>query len=121
MTLLDQRSKNRFYDAWEALPESKRLPLMRQNLDEYVRYARESSAYYRDRLADYDSSAEFPLAKIPVLSSGELRKLVPPESNTIVTGGARDYTVFQSGGTTGIPKTTLFSHHELERLNLPNT
>src|SRR2546430_2220860 len=102
MTLLASRGRSQFYDAWESLPESKRRILIRQNLDEYIRFAADSSAYYAERLQGYEPDAEFPLAKIPVLTSAELRKLVPPESNAIVTGGASDYTVFQSGGTTGV-------------------
>ena len=85
-----------------------------------MRFARESTEYYRDRLIQYDSSAEFPLENVPILTASELRGLVPPNSNKIVVGSGHDYTVFQSGGSTGIPKTTIFSHHELERLNLPN-
>lgn len=119
MTLLDQKSRRKFYDNWEFLPEERRRVVMRENLDEYVRFASQL-AYYRDRLAAYDPTSDTPLAKVPTLSSSDLRGLVPPFADTLVTGGTRDFTVFQSGGTTGVPKTTLFSHAELERLNLPN-
>jgi len=37
-----------------------------------------------------------------------------------VADRAAGWTVFQSGGTTGLPKTTLFSHQEMEALYLPN-
>lgn len=119
MTLLAQRSRQ-FYDAWEFMPEEKRRILRKESLDAYIHFAASSLPYYRDRLAQYARDAEFPLKNVPVLSSSDLRTLLPPVADTLVTGGAKDYTVFQSGGTTGVPKTTLFSHAELERLNLPN-
>src|SRR5437016_3837940 len=120
MSLLDQKSRQGFFDPWESLPEEKRRILIKKNLDEYVEFAGQGLAFYRDRLAAYDPSAEMPLAGVKTLTSVDLRELVPPNGNTLVTGGSRDYTVFQSGGTTGLPKTTLFSHAELERLTLPN-
>lgn len=119
MSLLASRAR-RFYDPWEGLPQEKRRILIRENLDAYIRFAADSVPYYRERLALYDPKAEFPLLKVPALSSTDVRGLVPPASNQLVVGGTKDYTVFQSGGTTGIPKTTLFSHAELEGLNLPN-
>ena len=93
---------------------------MRENLDQYIRFAADSLPFYRDRLASYESSASAPLKNVPVLTSADLRDILPPVSDRLVAGGVKDYTVFQSGGTTGVPKTTLFSHAELERLNLPN-
>src|SRR5688572_11836275 len=101
------------------MPEEKRQILMKENLDAYIRFAAEL-AFYRDRLNVYEPGATHPLSRVPLLSSSDLRDLVPPASDRLVVGGAKDYTVFQSGGTTGIPKTTLFSHAELEGLNLPN-
>ena len=120
MTLLDQRSKRRFFDGWEFLPAERRDVVILENLDQYVRFAAESLPFYQDRLSQYRSRATYPLANVPVLTSAEMRELLPPLSTKLVVGGAKDYTVFQSGGTTGFPKTTLFSHQELERLNGPN-
>ena len=54
------------------------------------------------------------------MTSDTLRELVPPVSDGLLSRKTRDYTVFQSGGTTGFPKSTLFSHDELELLNLGN-
>jgi len=120
VTLLAQKSQRRFYDHWEFLPEERRQILMREFLDEYVRFSADSLPFYHDRLAQYDSKASSPLSAVPVLTSSDLRDLLPPAATTLVVGGQKDYTVFQSGGTTGVPKTTLFSHAELEGLNLPN-
>ncbi|MBI4668512.1 MAG: hypothetical protein HY747_04900 [Elusimicrobia bacterium] len=46
-----------------------------------------------------------------------------PQGGGVKRGGhANDsFNVFQSGGTTGRPKTALFSHEEFEALTLPNT
>ena len=120
MTLLADRSKRRFYDNWEFMPEERRQILMRENLYNYIQFAAGSLPYYHDRLAQFDSRASQPLRLVPALTSTDLRELLPPVASTLVVGGQRDYTVFQSGGTTGVPKTTLFSHAELEGLNLPN-
>lgn len=120
MALFDEKAPGKFYDAWESAPEEERQRVIRERLDDYVHFARGSSSYYRDRLAAYDARATHPLVGVPVLGSSELRELVPPRSQAIVAEAREGYTVFQSGGTTGAPKSTLFSHGELEQLNLPN-
>ncbi|MBU2574854.1 MAG: hypothetical protein KKH28_12335 [Elusimicrobia bacterium] len=109
-----------FYDKWEALGEEKRKKIISGNLDEYVRFAARSAPFYKKRLADYDRNSRFPLAGVPVLAPARFRALLPPLSRALVTGGETAYNVFQSGGTTGSPKTTLFSNAELEQLTLPN-
>ena len=47
--LLSQRH-GQFYDEWESILEKRRQVIIRGNLDAYVRFARESTEYYRDRL-----------------------------------------------------------------------
>lgn len=119
-TLLDRKSPRQFYDAWEFLPSEKREAILRENLEEYVRFARETVPWYQDRLSGYEPDSDQPLGRVPVLQAADLRLLVPPQGTALLSSKNRDFTVFQSGGTTGMPKTTLFSHDELERLNLPN-
>ena len=119
-SLLDRKRRQGFYDPWESLPRERRREIIRENLDQYVRFARESVPWYRDRLAGYRPSEDHPMAEVPVLTAADLRELVPPLSNALVANQASGWTVFQSGGTTGMPKTALFSHDELERLTLPN-
>ncbi|MBI4802160.1 MAG: phenylacetate--CoA ligase family protein [Elusimicrobia bacterium] len=109
-----------FYDKWEALDEEKRGKFIFRNLDEYVRFAAGRAPFYKKRLANYNRNSEFPLAGVPALAPAQLRALLPPLSRALVVGGKTAYNVFQSGGTTGSPKTTLFSHAELEQLTLPN-
>mgnify|MGYP001594678294 CR=1 FL=1 len=118
-TLLRIRS-GPFYDAWEtADPETRRRVIARK-LEEYVRFASRRVPFYKPRLAAYDPKAEHPLLNVPALRSEELRGLLPPVSARLLSRKTENYTVFQSGGTTGFPKTTLFSHEELEVLNFPN-
>lgn len=117
-TLLGQR-QGAFYDLWEVETESRREFVRRKRLENYVALARKCP-FYLDRLSGYDATAESPLSKVPVLTSQDLRGLLPPQSRALVQEGVNSYNVFQSGGTTGTPKTTLFSHAELDALDLPN-
>lgn len=110
-----------FYDEWESAPEELRARVIRNRLDEYIRYAQENVPFYRERLSCCDKEGDYPLQQVPVLKSEELRELLPPKTNKLLTQTTNAYTVFQSGGTTGSPKTTLFTHEELEGLNLPNS
>jgi len=119
MSLWTEKSKRQFYDPWEFMPEDRRIEFRGRYLADYVNFARELE-FYRDRLEGFDPKSSRPMKNVPVLQSSDVRELVPPVSRRLVTGGANDYTVFQSGGTTGTPKSTLFSHAELEGLNLPN-
>jgi phenylacetate-coenzyme A ligase PaaK-like adenylate-forming protein len=118
--LLEQRTDERFYDRWESTPEVEREHVIRTRLEEYVTFAREHVPCYRERLERYDPKSPHPLAEVPVLHSTEFRQLVPPVSRALCSSRKNDFTVFQSGGTTGIPKSTLFSHAELDGLDLPN-
>lgn len=117
-TLLEKQA-GPFYDEWESQREAGRQKFIRATLDEYIRHASEIP-YYRDRLQGYDAQAEYPLAKVPVLSANDVRELVPPTTNALVKDPGQGFTVFQSGGTTGTPKSTLFSHAELDLLDHPN-
>lgn len=117
--LFDQK-QGEFFDSWESEVESKRQEMMRARLDEYVRFAKKTTPFYKDRLDAYDPKAEHPLLKVPIMEASHLREHVPPAGRQLLSDQKDEYTVFQSGGTTGIPKTALFSHEELEGLNLPN-
>lgn len=123
-TLLEKKmpglSSTTFYDAWESAGPSERVATIRKNLDEYITFAREKCSYYTERLSAYDPQAEYPLGKVPVLNASDVRELVPPQGKGLVVDPGLGFTVFQSGGTTGTPKSTLFSHQELDLLDQPN-
>jgi phenylacetate-CoA ligase len=119
MNLFESRTKN-FYDPWESLADAPRIQEQRIRLGSYIEHAMGSIDFYRDRLAGFSPKEEYPLADVPVLRPEDLRQLLPPVSNGLLSKKTEGYSVFQSGGTTGMPKTTLFTHDELEGLNLPN-
>ena len=110
----------KFYDEWESKTSDERESIISRKLDEHIEFTMKNVPFYRDRLSSYGKNGKYPLSSIPVLNSSKLRELLPPQSTDIVVGNQKDYSVFQSGGTTGFPKTTIFSHEELEGLNLPN-
>jgi phenylacetate-coenzyme A ligase PaaK-like adenylate-forming protein len=120
MALLNEVFSPRIYDRWEVLPGEERATAIRESLAEYIGFAREKVPYYRERCEAFDGDAEFPLKDVPSLTSSELRALLPPKSSELVTETGCAVNVFQSGGTTGAPKTALFSHHEMELLTMPN-
>jgi phenylacetate-coenzyme A ligase PaaK-like adenylate-forming protein len=113
---LFHQNVGKFYDAWENLDAKTRERERRRKLDEYVNFALQHVSWYRDKLDKYAPKSDHPLHDVPVMSSSDLRTLVPPVSDKLLVPGVKGYSVFQSGGTTGIPKTTLFSHDELDRL-----
>jgi phenylacetate-CoA ligase len=118
VSLLSER-RGKFYDPWEELSPSDRQRERARRLAEYLEFARQVP-FYRERLSAADLRSASPLAEVAPLTSADLRDLVPPVSERLLAEAPESYTVFQSGGTTGTPKTTLFSHRELEGLNLPN-
>jgi len=118
MSLLTKR-EGRFYDRWEEADQEERKKATRTRLHSYVEWASQLS-FYQMRLKAYDPKSPQPLQNIKPLQSSELRQVLPPESNELVVPGTASYNVFQSGGTTGTPKTSLFSHSELDALDLPN-
>lgn len=125
MTLLKSRTRAAaeiaaYYDAWESLQEDERREQTARRLAEYVAYARAQVPFYRERLSAYKPGSDQPLAGVPPLKSEDLRELLPPKSPRLLADKNAGYTVFQSGGTTGFPKTTLFTNAELEALTLPN-
>ncbi|MFA6433704.1 MAG: hypothetical protein WCW52_03325 [Elusimicrobiales bacterium] len=92
---------------------------MARRLADYVRYAARLP-FYKRRLAAFSPGAQYPLAGTPVLEAKDLRRLLPPRSEELIADKSCGRNIFQSGGTTGCPKTTIFSHKELEGLYLPN-
>lgn len=120
MSLIENLNGRPFFDEWESQPESVRQKVIGERLAEYIGFARENVEFYRERLEGFEPGSPFPLARVPVLTANELREVLPPKSNGLVMGDGKFCTVFQSGGTTGFPKTTLFSHEELELLTPAN-
>jgi phenylacetate-coenzyme A ligase PaaK-like adenylate-forming protein len=117
--LFYQKHSDFFFDSYECLSVKDRTFFQRQKLKKYIENCLEYSEFYRRRLPKIDWSDDFPLLGVEPLTSKDLRENLPPfNSNLIASKEA--YTVFQSGGTTGGPKTSLFSDEELEKLNKAN-
>ena len=113
-----------FYHAFEGFREEARQEYMRSALRGIIEIARATS-FYRDRLVEVDFHSDAPLKKVPVLTSNDLRVHVPPGGAGMLSrGGSTNEplacSVFQSGGTTGTPKTSLFSFEEMELINQCN-
>lgn len=110
-----------FYDSWESEDAEGRRRLIARRLADYVAFARARVPFYRSRLARFDPRAPHPLAGVPVLRPEDLRRQLPPKTERgLLALPDEGWNVFQSGGTTGWPKTALFSHAELDALDLPN-
>lgn len=120
MSLLSLKKNCDFYDDWESRSHEFRQDHISSCLNDFIRYASEHVPFYRDRLSSFDINAEHPLADVTPMTPTRFREMLPPHGNELICTDNSGYTVFQSGGTTGMPKTTLFSHEELEMLNLPN-
>lgn len=109
-----------FFDPWESQTERERKQVIQERLTQYIQFAKHNTDFYRKRLDSFDSHARHPLREVPVLTSQELREHLPPQGSSLLTKSVEAATVFQSGGTTGFPKTALFSHEEMDGLYLPN-
>jgi len=120
MNLIDRAFSPEFYDQWETLPVDQRETARRKLLAEYIEHAATHVEFYRDRLAGINLNDTHPLKSVPVLESADLRQLLPPASDQLIALPEQPYTVFQSGGTTGFPKTSLFTGAEVDALDLPN-
>lgn len=115
--LLEKR-QGRFYHEFEEFSESRRQEVIRLQLGKLLQIA-VSVPFYKEMLSDVkiDLQDQYPLAKLPTLSSSDLRLHLPPENKNLMSKPNLGHTVFQSGGTTGAPKTSLFSFHEMELIN----
>ncbi len=109
-----------FYDLWESETPEERQRLSQRRLFEYIEFARSQSSFYRTRLEGFEPRSDHPMIQVPVLTSSELRKELPPLGQNLLSQEHESFSVFQSGGTTGLPKTSLFSSSELDQLDLPN-
>jgi len=116
---LFKRRTGPFYHEFEALGQDRRREITSAALARIIEIARQTP-FYRERLLDVDLKSDQPLRKIPVLTSSDLRAHVPPGGRGMLSRDHLACSVFQSGGTTGVPKTSLFSHDEMELINQCN-
>lgn len=119
---LYSKVKGPFYDSWESASEEQRQETIRARLKMILDIAQNKTQWYsndlyQDVLSTVNVNDRNPLAKVPYLTSSKMRTALPPMSRDLISKPGTDYTVFQSGGTTGVPKTTLFSYEEMEHIN----
>lgn len=109
----DRQQQNRpFFDAWESVPEEKRVKLLKEKLEEYIHYTSSNMSFYKERL-------RYPLNNVPFLLPDYLSPLLPPHSDELVVGGYRDYSVFYYTRPDGVTRVTILSHFEMEQLTGP--
>jgi phenylacetate-coenzyme A ligase PaaK-like adenylate-forming protein len=73
-------------------------------LNHLLKFTRENSVYYSNRIPEAPLKSLAELAKIPVLSQEDFRSNLPPYGNGILTGPLGSSISFGSGGTSGKPK-----------------
>jgi len=107
--------QERFDTADQVDPGSK-APTRSRRLVDLVNFARESSPFYRDRLAGEPLRDPSELARRPLLTGEEVRCHTPPAGQELLTGPLQGAYVFASGGSTGAPKFSFYSYEEWEEV-----
>lgn len=93
-----------FENPFDYLDDNKREEIVLCKLNSFLRYVREHSDFYRDRLPLNEIKSLKDISKLPVLSPDELKKHLPPKGKGILTEDLGSSISFGSGGTTGDPK-----------------
>ena len=82
------------------------------SLEEIVAHARTHSPYYRQLYLDIPQSG-WKLCDLPIIDSADFwRANVTKGDNTVVTDFGSGGIIFKSGGTTGVPKHSVFGRNE---------
>ena len=97
-------SNKPFENPFDYLDDNKREEIILYKLNAFLRYVRENSDFYHDRLPGNDLKSLKEISKLPVLSPDELKENLPPKGNGILTERLGSSISFGSGGTTGDPK-----------------
>lgn len=104
------------FDAADQLDPGKKAPSKVRRLLDLVSYARESSPFYRERLAGAHIARPADLMPLPLLTGEEVRQNTPPAGSGLLTGPLEGAYVFASGGSTGAPKFSFYSYEEWEEV-----
>ena len=81
------------------------------SLKKLVEIARHKSPFYK-KLYKNIKTSNFHLSDLPIIDPAEFWKANTNKNNRIITGPARHGILLRSGGTTGHPKTSVFSSEE---------
>ena len=115
LSLYSLAENNTYFDSWESLSSAAKNEHIEKKIARIIALAMETP-FYQSRVSQNKPS----LSDFPILLSNDLRENLPPINNNLLTKNTNAYNVFQSGGTTGKPKTSLFTHAELEKINYAN-
>jgi phenylacetate-CoA ligase len=77
-----------------------------------VAHAKAHSPFWRDRLDGVTVTGRADLARVPVLDKDAFQAASPPHGDATLTGPLASAYIFRSGGSTGEPKFSAFSHAE---------
>ncbi len=97
------------FDQLDGLSADQLSALESRRLGQLLQRARRAS-FFRERLSGR-------LEELPFLTRQDLVEHGPPRSRVLLTGPLERAVVFQSGGTTGKPKYSLYSHADYRRLS----
>lgn len=90
-------------------PSHKTLNLF-SNPEELIRFARKHSPFYKSLYKNLPETIR--LKDLPILPIDEFWKACDFPNNQVATGPVKDGLIWRSGGTTGSPKTTLYTSEE---------
>ncbi|MEL6546094.1 MAG: AMP-binding protein, partial [Myxococcota bacterium] len=120
MSSLAPQRPDGFFDDWEIASAQTRIDLIRSRLDSHIAYCRTAVPFFHERLDGFDPTAGAALQNVPQMGANDLRTHLPPAGDALLGPDRLAITMFQSGGTTGMPKSAPFSHQELEALTFAN-
>ncbi len=99
------------YDSIDGLSPSELADYEQQQWTRLLERARQAP-YYRDSIP----AGEVELSELPLLDKESLLAATPPRSLDLLTGPLEKAVVFKTGGTTGVPKFSPYSHDDFRRL-----
>lgn len=101
-------------DAFDYLPDAERDAAVLSEMRKLIADIRPRSPFYAERLKGFEPNSLDDLARLPVLTSDELKAHLPPGGHGLITDETAGGFVFASGGTSGAPKVayrTAAEHH----------
>lgn len=118
------------FDSYEQLDRANQTNYQESHLRKLLGTLLNSAPYYQFaheavRPLTLPGNTDFftQFSELPVLTPGLFKANIPPENEQLLDPSWRNHahTCFQSGGTTGRPKTSIFSYKELHRLKHGNS
>lgn len=103
------------FDPIERMEPDERRAWIDRRLAERVAHAQTHAPFYREHLAGVTLSGLADMPALPVLEKGPFMAASPPDGEGTLTGPMASAYVFRSGGSTGDPKFSLYSHDEFRR------